>query len=80
LNKTEILKKVQEIFIDVLEDENIILNYSTTSNDIEDWDSLNHIILIVEIEKEFNFKFKLEEMQSFKNVGVLCDSILLRIN
>jgi len=80
LNKIEILKKVQEIFIDVLEDENIILNYSTTSNDIEDWDSLNHIILIVEIEKEFNFKFKLEEMQSFKNVGVLCDSILLRIN
>jgi acyl carrier protein len=80
LNKTEILKKVQEIFIDVLEDENIILSYNTTSNDIKDWDSLNHIVLIVEIEKEFNFKFKLEEMQSFKNIGVLCDTILVTIN
>lgn len=80
MNKTEILKKVQEIFIDVLEDENIILNYHTTSNDIKNWDSLNHIILIVEIEKEFNFKFKLEEIQSFKNIDVLCDTILVTIN
>ena len=76
MNKEEILKKVQDIFIDVLEDEDIELSYNTTSDDIESWDSLNHIVLIVEIEKEFNFKFKLEEIQSFKNISEMCDIIL----
>jgi len=77
VSKEEILKKVQDIFIDVLEDEDIKLSYNTTSDDIESWDSLNHIVLIVEIEKEFNFKFKLEEIQSFKNIGKMCDNILI---
>ena len=79
MDKGEILKKLQDIFKDLLEDEDIGLSYKTTSNDIEGWDSINHIILIVEIEKEFNFKFKLEEMRSFKNIGELCDIILIHI-
>lgn len=80
MQKEEIIKEVQDIFIDVLEDDDIVLNYNTTANDIIGWDSLNHIVLIVEIEKEFNFKFKLEEIQSFKNVGEICDSIFNKIN
>lgn len=79
MSKEEILKKVQDIFIDVLEDEDIKLSYNTTSDDIEGWDSLNNIVLILEIEKEFNFKFKLEEIQSFKNIGEVCDNILIKI-
>lgn len=80
MQKEEIVKMVQDIFIDVLEDDNIVLSYNTTADDITGWDSLNHIVLIVEIEKEFNFKFKLEEIQSFKNVGEICDSIFDKIN
>jgi len=80
VQKEEILKGVQDIFIDVLEDDDIVLNYNTTADEITGWDSLNHIVLIVEIEKEFNFKFKLEEIQSFKNVGEICDSIFDKIN
>jgi len=79
MDKGEILKKLQDIFKDLLEDEDIVFSYKTTSNDIEGWDSINHILLIVEIEKEFNFKFKLEEMRSFKNIGELCDIILIHI-
>jgi len=79
MDKGEILKKLQDIFKDLLEDEDIEFSYKTTSNDIEGWDSINHILLIVEIEKEFNFKFKLEEMRSFKNIGELCDIILIHI-
>ena len=79
MDKGGILKKLQDIFKDLLEDEDIELSYKTTSNDIEGWDSINHIILIVEIEKKFNFKFKLEEMRSFKNIGELCDIILIHI-
>lgn len=80
MQKEEILKGVQDVFIDVLEDDNIVLNYNTTADEITGWDSLNHIVLIVEIEKEFNFKFKLEEIQSFKNVGEICESIYNKIN
>ena len=80
MQKEEIVKAVQDVFIDVLEDDDIVLNCNTTADDIKDWDSLNNVILIVEIEKKFNFKFKLEAIQSFKNVGEMCDSIFDKIN
>ena len=80
MQKEEIIKAVQDVFIDVLEDDDIVLNYNTTADDIEDWDSLNNILLIVEIEKKFKLKFKLEEIHSFKNVGEMCDSIFDKIN
>ena len=76
----EILKGVQDIFIDVLEDDDIVLNYNTTADDIKEWDSLNNILLIVEIEKKFKLKFKLEEIYSFKNVGEMCDYIFNKVN
>ncbi len=80
MQKEEIIKAVQDVFIDVLEDDDIVLNYNTTADDIEDWDSLNNIVLIVEIEKKFKLKFKLEEIHSFKNVGEMCDYIFNKVN
>jgi len=80
VQKEEILKGVQDVFIDVLEDDNIVLNYNTTADDIMGWDSLNHVVIIVEIEKKFNLKFKLEEIQSFKNIGEICDIIFNKVN
>lgn len=79
MQKEEILKGVQDIFIDVFGDGDIVLSYNTTSDNIEGWDSLNNIVLILEIERKFNFKFKLEEIQSFKNIGEVCDNILIKI-
>ena len=80
MQKEEILKGVQDVFIDVLEDDNIVLNYNTTADDIMGWDSLNHVVIIVEIEKKFNLKFKLEEIQSFKNIGEICDMVFNKVN
>ena len=80
MQKEEIIKAVQDVFIDVLEDDDIVLNYNTTADDIEDWDSLNNILLVVEIEKKFKLKFKLEEIHSFKNVGEMCDYIFNKVN
>ena len=80
MQKKEIIKAVQDVFIDVLEDDDIVLNYNTTADDIKDWDSLNNILLIVEIEKKFKLKFKLEEIHSFKNVGEMCDYIFNKVN
>jgi len=80
VQKKEIIKTVQDVFIDTLEDDDIVLNYNTTADDVKDWDSLNNILLIVEIEKKFKLKFKLEEIHSFKNVGEMCDYIFNKVN
>ena len=75
METVEIIKQVNEIFKSVLESDDIEINNETTSDDIEEWDSLNHIILVVEIEKHFGIKFTANEIVSFKNVGEMCDAI-----
>lgn len=78
MERADILSRVQEIFRDTLDNEEIILTDTTTANDIEEWDSLSHIQLIVAIEKEFKTKFTSKEILSWKNIGELIDSILSR--
>jgi len=78
MEKEDILKKVNEIFIDVLEDDNIVLTYETTADDVEDWDSLNHIHLVVAVEKGFKVRFTSLEIQNWKNVGEMIDSIIAK--
>lgn len=79
MEKTEILKNVQDIFRDVLDNEEIELTQVTTANDIEEWDSLSHIQLIVAIEKEFRIKFTSKEILSWSNVGEMMECIAQRL-
>ena len=79
MEKSDILKKVNLVFIDTLDNEDIVLSYETTANDVEDWDSLNHIQLVVAIEKQFKIRFTSHEIQSWKNVGEMIDCILTKI-
>jgi len=72
----DILNKLQEIFRDVFDDETIVLTNETTQDDIEDWDSLEHINLVVAIENHFNVKFNMGEVTAFKNVGEMVDKII----
>jgi acyl carrier protein len=69
MNKEEIYERVNEVFRDLFDDDNITVTETTTANDIEDWDSLEHINLVVAIEKEFGMKFTMGEVTSMKNVG-----------
>lgn len=71
----DILKDLLEVFIDVFEDEDISITSQTSASDIEEWDSLNHIQLIVAIEKKFNIRFQSREIQSWKNVGEMIECI-----
>jgi acyl carrier protein len=71
----EILEQVNAIFIDVLDNEDIIINSETTASDVEDWDSLTHIQLVVGIEKHFKIRFTSKEIQSWKNVGEMLECI-----
>jgi acyl carrier protein len=76
----QVLTEVTQIFGEVLDDDSIQLTYETTANDVKDWDSLNHIQLVVAIEKHFKIRFNFAELQKFKNVGELCDNIAAKLN
>jgi acyl carrier protein len=75
MDQSKVLKELNEIFIDVFEDDSISINENTTTDDIESWDSLNHIQMITAVEKHYKIRFNLNELLNFKNVGDLCKSI-----
>ena len=79
MEKSEILEAAQEIFRDVMDNENLVITWETTADDVDEWDSLSHINLIMAIEKEFNINFALGELQTLKNVGDLLELSLQKI-
>jgi acyl carrier protein len=79
MEKEKILSIVQEIMRDVLDEENIVLTEKTTADDVEGWDSLTHIQLIVAIEKQIKIKFTSKEILSWKNVGEMIGCIQTKL-
>ena len=78
MTREEVYVRLNEVFRDVFDDEDITVNDETTANDIEDWDSLEHINLIIAVEKAFNIKFNMGEVNDFVNVGEMVDKIVER--
>ncbi len=66
------------MFRDVFDDETIRVTPNTTADDIDDWDSLEHITLISAVEREFRMKFKMGEISSMKNVGEMARIVMER--
>lgn len=79
MEMNEILKNVNEVFNDVLDNDAIVLSAASTANDVEDWDSLSHIQLVVAIERHFKMRFNAAEIRTWKNVGEMCESIKNKI-
>ena len=75
MDKNQILADVQEIFRDVLDNEDLEISFETVADDVEEWDSLSHIQLIVAIEKHFQIKFNSKELMEWKTVGDMIDCI-----
>lgn len=75
MERKEIYEKLNDIFVDVFDLDSIQLSESTSSEDVEEWDSLSHIQLIVAVEKAFGVKFSSREIMTWKNVGEMVDSI-----
>jgi len=71
MTEVETYIALQEVFRNVLEDESITLTSATTADDLDGWDSMNHIFIVVELEKRFSVKFQAAEMEELKNVGEL---------
>lgn len=78
MTREEVFKALDEVFQDLFDDDSIRVSETTTANDIEDWDSLEHINLVVSIEKRFGIKFTMGEVTGMKNVGEMVDIILER--
>ena len=75
MSENEIYEKLNEIFRDVFDDEDITVTAETTSSDIEDWDSLTHISLMGSVEAEFGIHFAMKDGVGLKNVGELAAAI-----
>lgn len=79
MDRNELFEKLNEVFRDVFDDEEITVTDATTAADIEDWDSLEHINLIMAVESAFGVKFNMGEVTSMKNVGSMADMILKKL-
>lgn len=77
MDRQKITERLTEVFRDVFDDEELVITDETTADDIEDWDSLEHISLISAVEKAFKMRFTMKEVSGMKNVGemisILCE-------
>ena len=79
MSEEKIYEELDEVFQDVFDDESIHVTADTTAKDIEDWDSLENINLVVAIENHFGMKFNMNEVTTMKNVGEMVQIIKERI-
>ena len=76
MTREEVFERVNKLFRDVFDDDDITVTETTTSADIDDWDSLEHINLVAAVEQEFGMKFTMGQVVTMKNVGEMVDIIL----
>jgi acyl carrier protein len=79
MTREELFSGVQEIFRDIFDEEDMVIKDRTNSDDVEEWDSLNHINLVSAIEKEFKIRFALEELVSLRDVGAMIDLMVEKL-
>lgn len=80
MDREEVFVRLNEVFRDVFDDESITVTDVTTADDIEEWDSLEHINLLAAVEQEFGMKFNMGQVVSMKNVGEMADIIISQLS
>lgn len=76
MERNELIEKLTEIFHEIFDDNTIVLRDDMTAADVENWNSLTHMLMITKVEETFDIKFKLRELNKLKCVGNLCDLIM----
>ena len=79
MTREELFEKITEIFREEFDDDTLVIVDETNAADIEDWDSLAQVELIMTMEKEFNMKFNIKEVRELKNVGEMADLIMSKL-
>ncbi len=78
MTENEVFERLTRIFRHIFDDKRLVIDRNTTADDIDDWDSLEHITLISAVEKEFKIRFTMKEVSSMRNVGEMVDIIIAR--
>lgn len=79
MERTEILQKVQELLSEIIDNEDLVLTEASSPQTVDDWDSLAHFQLVMEIQSEYGIKIGAGEIQSWKNVGDIVNTVLSKI-
>ena len=77
-DRATIISRLTEVFYEIFDDESIILRDEMTAKDVEEWDSLNHITLVLAVEKEFGVLLNAAEVGTLENVGQMIDLLIAR--
>ncbi|MBA3811050.1 MAG: acyl carrier protein [Caulobacteraceae bacterium] len=80
MDRDEIRAKVRDILAEVIEDDNVEIEDATVAEEVPDWDSINHVRMIVDIEAQFGIRFEIEEITRSENVGDLVDMIKAKLD
>lgn len=78
MDRTKIMKQVQDCFCEEFDDDEIVLTEETSPVDIDEWDSLAHLMIMHKVEQKFNLKFTMEEIQKSNTVGAIVDCVQKR--
>ena len=76
MTREEVYERLNAVFADVFDDEELTVNDETTAADVDGWDSLVHITLIDAVEEEFDISFDMKTIVKLKNVGEMVDVIM----
>lgn len=79
MSRTEVFEKINGIFRDIFDDDTLVITDQSTAADIEDWDSLEQINILVAMEKAFDIKFSVGEVEGLKDVGEMADLIMSKL-
>jgi acyl carrier protein len=80
MEMSQIYSELQQVFRNILDDNGLVIGPETTADNVEVWDSLNHIQLVVAFERHFKVRFTSSEIRSWKNVGELAENVFKKIN
>lgn len=80
LTRAEILAKIRDVLAEVVDDDSLTLTEITTADDVPDWDSINHVKLLIGLESDLGFRFETEEVSGLHNVGELVDLVQKKLS
>lgn len=79
MERSQVIEKLTMNFRSVFKNNTLVISDEMTANDIENWDSLTHMLLIAEVENSFSIKFKLKDLNKMRNIGDLTDLIITKL-
>ena len=79
-SREELLAKIRTTLADLLDNNDLQLSESSVADEVDDWDSINHVRLLIDLERQLGFRFRADEAGGLKNVGELIDLIQAKLS